>query len=479
MDAALYLQVLKESYNLDLLDSLLLIQSKFNVDYEHVFLYSPMGNTYIKVHPSSQRIENKVLFLLSADKICGVERLSSHLNMEVSSSPQGVCLYRKDGRKLGFAKLSIQKSIGPMICELIALIIENIIQEYAIKDLTIRSAVQMEVLKYQINLDQVGDIIWNTSTTNSFNNPDMEIEKSQLFQVLFAVFDELKMFSIFSIDQERFKLFLFALSKLYRDKLPYHNFTHAVGVCHQMYIFISNCPQLRSMLSSFDILALLIACIIHDLDHRGTTNAFIAKHNSNLSKLYLGSYLENHHFDLGWELLCDSTFNFLPNLPVEDKSLLRSKVKALLIATDLGETGFWLPKLIRITKGKTLSMSNCQHKDLICNLLISCADLNAFCKPLQQSITRTLDVYKELEVVSYLEASLASNTIKDLELDSVILMKQSKSEPPPKLDISKQLEFMNHFCLPKFTLLIDIFPSLNEVVLKYVIKVRDEWERRK
>ena len=41
----------------------------------------------------------------------------------------------------------------------------------------------------------------------------------------------------------------------------------------------------------------MVACLSHDLDHRGTNNAFQSKTDSPLAMLYSTSTMEHHHFD--------------------------------------------------------------------------------------------------------------------------------------------------------------------------------------
>lgn len=50
-------------------------------------------------------------------------------------------------------------------------------------------------------------------------------------------------------------------------------------------------------MSDLEILGLLVACLCHDLDHRGTNNAFQMKTDSPLAVLYSTSTMEHHHFD--------------------------------------------------------------------------------------------------------------------------------------------------------------------------------------
>ena len=63
------------------------------------------------------------------------------------------------------------------------------------------------------------------------------------------------------------------VKKGYRNP-PYHNWMHAFSVTHFCYTLFKNCPQLEKMLTDLEILALFISCMCHDIDHRGTNNAF-------------------------------------------------------------------------------------------------------------------------------------------------------------------------------------------------------------
>lgn len=49
--------------------------------------------------------------------------------------------------------------------------------------------------------------------------------------------------------------------------------------------------------SHLEALALLVSCLCHDIDHRGTTNSFQQQSNSVLASLYSseGSVMERHH----------------------------------------------------------------------------------------------------------------------------------------------------------------------------------------
>ena len=70
------------------------------------------------------------------------------------------------------------------------------------------------------------------------------------------------------------------VKKGYRDN-PYHNWWHAVSVSHMFYLLHHNCDQLP-FLSDLETFALFISCLCHDIDHRGTNNAFEVSSVSNI-----------------------------------------------------------------------------------------------------------------------------------------------------------------------------------------------------
>ena len=59
------------------------------------------------------------------------------------------------------------------------------------------------------------------------------------------------------------------------------------------------------------VLSLLVACLCHDLDHRGTNNAFQSKVMSPLAVLYSTSTMEHHHLDECIMILSEESNNIL------------------------------------------------------------------------------------------------------------------------------------------------------------------------
>ena len=74
-------------------------------------------------------------------------------------------------------------------------------------------------------------------------------------------------------------------------------FPHSGCTYSELSIQHSVPPYNLFLLCIFQIFGLLVACLCHDLDHRGTNNAFQSKVESPLAILYSTSTMEHHHFD--------------------------------------------------------------------------------------------------------------------------------------------------------------------------------------
>eukprot|EP00058_Branchiostoma_floridae_P017511 XP_002602999.1 hypothetical protein BRAFLDRAFT_84734 [Branchiostoma floridae] len=147
---------------------------------------------------------------------------------------------------------------------------------------------------------------------------------------------------------------MLTVRKNYRN-VAYHNWRHAFNVCQVMHALLTNGgmgedlfsddpgDQLRQQagglaekMSSMEMLVLLVACLCHDLDHRGTNNAFQQKSQSPLAKLY-GTFatMEHHHFNHAVMILNNQSHNIFSNLTNEEYSKVMKMLKHAILSTDL------------------------------------------------------------------------------------------------------------------------------------------------
>ena len=115
------------------------------------------------------------------------------------------------------------------------------------------------------------------------------------------MFERLNLINKFNIDVIKLKEFVLQVSKSYR-RVPFHNFTHCFNVTHVLYCILRQNEHngenqfAKYVFQDLDKLAMLLACIGHDLNHPGLGNTYFVKADHRLSATVNGkSVLENYH----------------------------------------------------------------------------------------------------------------------------------------------------------------------------------------
>ncbi|VDK41259.1 unnamed protein product [Gongylonema pulchrum] len=122
----------------------------------------------------------------------------------------------------------------------------------------------------------VGDIPATTSYDQDFDHfdfPPRSIGTGDTYvEAALSIFEDLGFIQRFRLQRHTLARFLLMVQKGYRD-VPYHNWSHAFAVAHFAYLLLKT-DTARGALNELESLALYVASLCHDIDHRGTTNAF-------------------------------------------------------------------------------------------------------------------------------------------------------------------------------------------------------------
>jgi len=130
----------------------------------------------------------------------------------------------------------------------------------------------------------------------------------------------------------KFLRFVKAVAKGYQNKF-YHNELHAADVTCRMtaimfYAGIKDRPV--------DMLAGLIAAIIHDYGHPGTSNNFhVATQSPHARRWNNQAVLENHSLECCLSMIEQPDTDFLEGYSMQQRVKIRNKVIAIVLATDL------------------------------------------------------------------------------------------------------------------------------------------------
>jgi len=195
-------------------------------------------------------------------------------------------------------------------------------------------------------------------------------------------------------------------------------------------------------------LAGLLAAIIHDYEHEGTTNDFLVKTVSPKAVRYNDkSPNENHHVSAAFAVLMRSECNFLSKLSGMEFRQLRKLVIELVLSTDMAENGKILKTFKEAAGSGSFSPSSPQGATLALQIALKCADLGH----LALGWSSHIQWVRKLETEFFAQG----DDEKHLGLEEVSFLMDRK-----KPGVSEtQVGFLDFVALPLFRALAEAFPS--------------------
>ncbi|XP_036173496.1 cAMP and cAMP-inhibited cGMP 3',5'-cyclic phosphodiesterase 10A isoform X2 [Myotis myotis] len=261
-------------------------------------------------------------------------------------------------------------------------------------------------------------------------------------------------------DLEKLCRFIMSVKKNYR-RVPYHNWKHAVTVAHCMYAILQNN---LGLFSDLERKGLLIACLCHDLDHRGFSNSYLQKFDHPLAALYSTSTMEQHHFSQTVSILQLEGHNIFSTLSSSEYEQVLEIIRKAIIATDLALYFGNRKQLEEMHQTGSLNLNNQSHRDRVIGLMMTACDL---C-----SVTKLWPVTKLTANDIYAEFWAEGDEMKKLGIQPIPMMDRDKKDEVPQ----GQLGFYNAVAIPCYTTLTRIFPP-TEPLLKACRNNLSQWEK--
>uniref|UniRef100_A0A8C4ZH48 Phosphodiesterase n=1 Tax=Gadus morhua TaxID=8049 RepID=A0A8C4ZH48_GADMO len=206
--------------------------------------------------------------------------------------------------------------------------------------------------------------------------------------LMYSIFQERGLLQSFRIPADTFLSFMLTLEDHYHHDVAYHNSLHAADVVHSTHVLLST-PALEEVFSSLEIMAVLFASAIHDVDHPGLTNQFMVNTSSELALMYNdSSVLENHHLAVGFKLLQEHNCDIFQNLGSKQRHSLRKMVIDMVLATDMSKHMNSLADMKtmvetkKVTSQGVLLLDNYSDRIQVLQNMVHCADLSNPTKPL-------------------------------------------------------------------------------------------------
>lgn len=259
------------------------------------------------------------------------------------------------------------------------------------------------------------------------------------------MFMDLNLLNTFQIPYEVLCRWLLSVRKNYRP-VKYHNWRHAVTVCQTMFAMLKT-GKMERFMTELQMLGLLVACLCHDLDHRGTNNSFQTKTDSPLAILYSTSTMEHHHFDQCVMILSQDSNNIFQSLSSDDYRQVMKVVESAILSTDMAMYFKKKNTFLELSDNGEFDWQSEEKKNLLCGMMMTACDVSAIAKPWEIQ-------HKVAKLVA--DEFFEQGDLERLKLNEqpMAMMDREKKDELPKM----QIDFIDHICLPLYKALSESFP---------------------
>lgn len=280
-----------------------------------------------------------------------------------------------------------------------------------------------------------------------FSFPPRSVGENHFHRASMMFFEDLGFSMLYKLNKRKLSYLVLRVSAGYRP-VPYHNWSHAFAVTHFCWLTLRT-DAIRRALSDMERLSLLIACLCHDIDHRGTTNSFQMQslQKTPLSVLYSteGSVLERHHFAQTIKLLQQEECSILENLPAADFRTIVNTIREVILATDIS-AHLRKQERIKTMISEGYNPMSFDHRYLLMCLVMTASDLSDQAKNFHNAKRIAENIYLEFFAQGDLELQLG---VKPLEM-----MDRTNAYVP-----TVQIDFLFKIGVPVFQLLASVVPE--------------------
>ncbi|XP_052867595.1 dual 3',5'-cyclic-AMP and -GMP phosphodiesterase 11 isoform X4 [Anopheles cruzii] len=270
-----------------------------------------------------------------------------------------------------------------------------------------------------------------------FKFDDLMLDDDHTLKACIRMFLDLDLVERFHIEYEVLCRWLLSVKKNYRN-VTYHNWRHAFNVTQMMFAILTS-TQWWKIFGEIECLGLIIACLCHDLDHRGTNNSFQIKASSPLAQLYSTSTMEHHHFDQCLMIINSPGNQILSNMSSEDYSRVIRVLEDAILSTDLAvyfrKRGAFL-ELIEPNAEMSVWQAD-EPRSLLRAMSMTVCDLSAITKPWEIE-KRVAD----LVTSEFFEQGDMER--QELNITPIDIMNREKEDQLPMM----QVGFIDSICIP-------------------------------
>lgn len=334
-------------------------------------------------------------------------------------------------------------------------------------------------INYCQNINDCTQLIVNDEKKNNqeiLNNYDINLlydinfdinifeYKKEICELVFNIFNNNLDFNKINIDSNKLKKIICEISKYYHNN-PYHNFKHACQVVQFTHLLI-NKIDCKKYFTDYEIFGILMAALVHDIDHPGHTNAFEINTHSHLALKYNDkSVLENHHCSLAFYLIYSKEIKLFENIDEKNISIIRNIIIESVLSTDIK----YHSELIDLIKKNLVNLVDFgewdkhNQKNLLCKIIVHLADISNHLRPFDISIRASKELKKEFE------NQIENEKKYNLPISEFMRIIDDKTF------YFNEYHFSTQIVKPIWDIFVELFPETNEYYQNLILNI-DKWK---
>ncbi|XP_019733040.1 cGMP-specific 3',5'-cyclic phosphodiesterase isoform X1 [Hippocampus comes] len=261
-----------------------------------------------------------------------------------------------------------------------------------------------------------------------FGFSDFDLSDTETTLGTVRMFVDLDLVHNFHMKHTNLCQWILSVKKNYRKNVAYHNWRHAFNTAQCMFALLKS-GRLQNRLRDLEVLALMIATLCHDLDHRGVNNFYIQRSEHPLAQLYCHSTMEHHHFDQCLMILNSPGNQILSGLSLDEYKCTLKMIERAILSTDLALYIKRREEFFELTHNRQFVWETDHHRDLLRSMLMTACDISAITKPwpVQKKIA-------ELVATEFFEQGDKERL--ELNIEPSDLMNREKRDKIPSMQVS-------------------------------------------
>lgn len=271
---------------------------------------------------------------------------------------------------------------------------------------------------------------------------------------------------LYGVKLWKFYNLLLCIERLYMN-IPYHSIRHAYDVTEYV-LFIITKGKLDTYMPKFDLLCSIVTALMHDLNHLGFNNNFLADTDHRLSRTYNDkSPLEQHHCTLAFRALRIPECAILESVTPAQFKHFRKHMIEIILATDMINHTSLLKefeKRFKDTSARQIMANDVSDYDILCiqKLMMKTCDVSNVSRGFHTAVKWAERIIEEFCIQGDLQLSKG--------LPTETLFNRHQIDFP-----STQLGFITYVAMDQFRCFVRAFPEM-AFVLDRVNEINARWK---